>query len=110
MSSLVDLLARVPDGWSVAAYGGRRYGVTRTARADGRAISVYAEELGGTDVVSTNVYVTTGGEELRPCEMPAEKVLAFLREATFEAEQASPATPGPPETTGRFSEGCRGSS
>jgi len=90
VSSLVD---RVPDGWSVATYDGRRYGVTKETRAGGRAISVYAEELGGTDVVSTNVYVTTGGEELRPCEMPAEKVLAFLREATFE-----------------LSEGCRGSS
>ena len=90
MSSLVD---RVPDGWSVATYAGRRYGVTKETRADGRAISVYAEELGGTDVVSTNVYVTTGGEELRPCEMPAEKVLAFLRDATFGQEPTDRAAP-----------------
>jgi hypothetical protein len=85
VSSLVDLLARVPEGWSIATYGGRRYGVTRTARAGGRAISVYAEELGGTDIVSTNAYLTDeGGEHLRPCEMPTEKVLAFLRGAAFE--------------------------
>ncbi|WP_231482600.1 peptide methionine sulfoxide reductase [Nocardioides sp. URHA0020] len=83
MSSLRALVERVPDGWSEASYAGRRYGVTKVARADGRAISVYAEELGGTDVVSTNVYVTGGSEELRPCEMPAAKVLAFLRDATF---------------------------
>ena len=80
MSSLVD---HVPAGWSVATYDGRRYGVTKTVRADGRAVSVYAEELGGTDVVSANVYLVTDGEELRPCEMPAEKVLAFLRGAVF---------------------------
>jgi len=91
VSPLARLLALVPDGWSEATYDGRRYGVTKALRAGGRAVSVYAEELGGTDVVSTNVYVTTGGEELRPCEMPAEKVLAFLRGATF-------------------SEDCRGSS
>ena len=85
MSSLGDLLDRVPDGWSVATYDGRRYAVTRTERAGGRALSVYAEELGGTDVVSANVYLTSEhGEQLRPCEMPAEKVLSFLREATFE--------------------------
>lgn len=76
-------MARVPEGWSVATYDGRRYGVTRTDRAGGRAVSVYAEELGGTDVVSANVYLTREDEQLRPCEMPAEKVLAFLREATF---------------------------
>jgi hypothetical protein len=86
VSPLLDLVGSVPDGWSVATYDGRRYGVTRTARAGGRAVSVYAEELGGTDIVSANVYVTGGGEQLRPCEMPAEKVLAFLRDATFEGQ------------------------
>lgn len=44
-------------------------------------MSVYAEELGGSDVISTNVYLTSSAEELRPCEMPAQKVLDFLREA-----------------------------
>jgi hypothetical protein len=83
--TLADLVARVPDGWSLATHDGRRYGVSRTSRAGGRAVSVYAEELGGTDVISANVYlVGEGDEQLRPCEMPAEKVLAFLREATFE--------------------------
>ena len=57
--------------------------MTKTLRADGRAVSVYAEELGGTDVVSTNIYLADAGPELRPCEMPAEKVLAFLRDAEF---------------------------
>ena len=31
------------------------------------------------DVVSANVYRTSTGDVLRPCEMPAQKVLAFLR-------------------------------
>jgi hypothetical protein len=69
---------RVPDGWSSVTYAGRPYGLTRTSRAGGRSVSVYAEELGGTDVVSTNVYRTSTGDLLKPCEMPAAKVLDFL--------------------------------
>lgn len=79
--SLRALLDRFPEGWSEWTHHGRRYAVTKTVRADGRAVSLYAEELGGTDVVSTNVYLTSASEELRPCEMPAAKVLDFLREA-----------------------------
>ena len=79
--TLAELLDRFPAGWSEWAYDGRRYAVTKTLRAGGRAVSLYAEELGGTDVVSTNLYLTSGSEELRPCEMPAAKVLAFVRGA-----------------------------
>lgn len=41
-------------------------------------MAVYAEELGGRDVVSANLYLTGDRPQLRPCEMPAEKVLDFL--------------------------------
>jgi peptide-methionine (S)-S-oxide reductase len=44
-------------------------------------VSLYAEALDGSDVVSTNAYLTTAAEELRPCEMPAAKVLDFLERA-----------------------------
>ena len=76
--SLRVLLDRFPEGWSEWTHDGRRYAVTKTVRAGGRAVSLYAEELGGTDVVSTNAYFTSEAEELRPCEMPAAKVRAFL--------------------------------
>ncbi len=75
---LPELIGRVPPGWTRVAYRGRNYGMTRTDHADGRSVSVYAEELGGSDVISTNVYRTSAGDLLRPCEMPAAKVLAFL--------------------------------
>lgn len=77
------LFNRVPAGWSEVTFEGRRYGVTRSAAADGRALSVYAEELGGRDVVSANLYLTADGPQLRPCEMPATKVIDFL--AGFES-------------------------
>ena len=76
--SLEALVARVPEGWTAVSYAGRRWGLTRTTHVDGRSVSVFAEELGGPDVVSANVFRLSGGAELRPCEMPAATVLDFL--------------------------------
>ena len=75
LRALVD---RVPEGWTPVTYRGRGYGLRRTSRAQGRSVAIYAEELGGSDVVSTNVYRTGAGDVLKPCEMPASTVLAFL--------------------------------
>lgn len=78
---VADLVARLPEGWSAVRYRGRRWGVSRTRQAGGRVEKVYAEELGGAGVVSTNLYLPADGEEqLRPCEMPAADVLDFLSE------------------------------
>ncbi len=44
----------------------------------GKSIKFYAEELGGTDFVSLNYYVTKTKELLKPCEMPEKKVIHFL--------------------------------
>ena len=68
----------MPEGWTAVSYAGRRWGLTRATHLDGRSASVYAEELGGPDVVSANVFRLTGGAELRPCEMPVSTVLDFL--------------------------------
>ena len=79
------LVDQVPEGWSRVAYHQDRYGLTKITHGDGRSVSIYAEQLGGSDVVSANVYRTSAGDVLKPCEMPAEKVLSFLREAAPEA-------------------------
>ena len=63
--SLEALVARVPEGWTAVSYAGRRWGLTRTTHVDGRSVSVFAEELGGPDVVSANVFRLSGGAELR---------------------------------------------
>lgn len=63
-------------GWA----GGKRYGVVRQAASGGRAQKLVAEELGGTDHVSLNLYFLSGGARLRPCEMPEEKVVRFVLE------------------------------
>ncbi|MDT9593383.1 peptide methionine sulfoxide reductase [Nocardioides zeae] len=81
---VADLVRRL-EGRDVVRYRGRRWAVTTRAYAGGRSLKLWAEELGGTDVVSANVYLGPGlgdagrGEAFRPCEMPAERVLDFLR-------------------------------
>ncbi len=77
------LIHQIPQGYSEARYRGKRYSLTRTDRAGGRAISVYAKELGGNDFISFNYYQTAKGGQLKPCEMPMGKVLAFLERATL---------------------------
>jgi hypothetical protein len=76
---LAALVMRVPEGWTSVVFDGRRYGLSRVTRAHGQSVSIYAEELGGPDVVSANVYRTSNGPLLKPCEMPADRVLAFLQ-------------------------------
>jgi hypothetical protein len=76
LHALVD---RVPTGWTEVGYAGRTWGLTRTDHAQGGTTTLYAEELGGTSAVSANVWRTSGGDVLRPCEMPARVVLDFLR-------------------------------
>jgi hypothetical protein len=76
---LHTLVDRVPVGWTEVGYGGRSWGLTRSDHAGGGTTTLYAEELGGPSAVSANVWHTSGGDVLRPCEMPAQVVLDFLR-------------------------------
>lgn len=69
----------LPLGYSKVRYRQRTYGVTKTVFDASRSAKVFGEELGGTDFVSFNFYRTTKGNKLRPCEMPVQKVLAFLK-------------------------------
>lgn len=71
--------AALPKGYTEGRYDGRRYGATLRVSSDGRRRWLYAEELGGTDFVSANVFVLSGGRPVvKPCEMAEEKVVAFV--------------------------------
>ena len=78
-AELERLVERIPEGWTRVQVDGRAYGLTRTTHTGGRSVSLYAEELGGADIVSANVWRLDGGAELRPCEMPETTVVRFLR-------------------------------
>jgi hypothetical protein len=72
-------LAAIPSGYGECVYEGLRYGATVRKPRDGKRTSLFARALAGGDVVSFNLYRLRSGEDsLPPCEMPAEKVVAFV--------------------------------
>lgn len=78
-ADVAGLLAALPLGTSHGTAAGKRYVATHSTFSNGRAVKLVAEELGGTDYISLNLYDLTAGPQLYPCEMPADKVIAFLR-------------------------------
>ncbi|MCE7026738.1 hypothetical protein [Jiella avicenniae] len=72
-------LAALPAGYTVGHHEGRPYGLTVKASVDRCRLWLYAEELGGPDFVSANVFFLGDGRLLlKPCEMPEEKVVDFV--------------------------------
>lgn len=83
MSDAPETFIKAFDAMPVGGYGGsyqgKRYRITKTVMATGRSQKLEAEELGGNDYISFNLYRLAGGEPLlKPCEMPVEKVIAFV--------------------------------
>lgn len=77
-------LDAIPHGTSRGRAFDRAYVVTRSLFNNGKSTKLVAEELGGTDYISLNLYTLKKGPQLFPCEMPAEKVIRFLRAYTPE--------------------------
>lgn len=75
----------LPLGSFHAFYEGRRYSVTRTESEDGKRGWLYAEELGGQNHISCNLYRLSNDTRLKPCEMPAEKVIHFVIGLTLDS-------------------------
>lgn len=75
---LLSKITQLPEGYSIGHYRGVKYGITRRTFNRGRSFKVFAEALGDRDFISLNLYLTGGGEHLKPCEMPPEKVIDFL--------------------------------
>lgn len=79
MQAFLDRFLALPAGYSEGRFGGRRYGVSVSSSADGKRRSLFAEELGGKDLVSLNLYLLASGKALlKPCEMPEAKVIDFV--------------------------------
>lgn len=78
-ADVAALLSAVPQGTSTGWAQGKRYVTTRSLFNGGKSSKLVAEELGGADYISLNFYDLSAGARLYPCEMPAQKVIAFLR-------------------------------
>jgi len=71
-------LLAFPNGANDVYYLGKRYLLRKETLLDGKLIKIYAEELGGNDIVSGNYYPTLKDGMLKPCEMSDKKVLDFV--------------------------------
>lgn len=89
-SAFLAAFDRLTDGYSEGHYDGLRFGVIVRRSGEGHRNSLLARNLAGTDSVSFNLYRLRSGEvSLKPCEMPSEKVIAFL--LGFRPDMATPA-------------------
>ncbi|WP_183872524.1 hypothetical protein [Rhizobium sp. BK491] len=79
LSDFEHALAKLSDGYSEGRFQDRPWGVTVKRSPEGKRVWLYGEELGGTDVVSFNLYVLSGASlTLKPCEMSSSKVVDFV--------------------------------
>lgn len=69
----------LPAGGYGGTFNGNRYRITKTVMATGRSQKLEAEELGGKDYISFNLYrLADGTALLKPCEMSEDKVTDFV--------------------------------
>lgn len=78
-SAFLHKLAELPIGYSAGFFNSTRYGATIKASPDRKRIWLFAEELGGRNRISFNLYRLRNSEyRLKPCEMPEERVINFV--------------------------------
>lgn len=76
--AFLNALDHLAPGYHTGVYAGERWGVTVTGQPGDGVRKLYAERLGAAGHVSFNLYTTAQGPMLKPCEMTAEKVTAFV--------------------------------
>jgi len=77
-TDFLSALEAIATGYTTGHYDGAPWGVTVERSGDGRRVKLYGERLGGAGHVSFNLYIVGGEARLKPCEMPAETVKAFV--------------------------------
>ena len=78
VAAVADALDRLPLGAFRARAMGRDWLATRSLHAGGASEKLVARALDGSDHVSLNLYRLASGPRLKPCEMPAAKVAAWI--------------------------------
>ena len=80
-SEFYTKLLLLPNGAHYVQYLGKRYLLRKERLLEGKLLKIYAEKLGGNDIVSGNYYPTIKEGLLKPCEMSNEKVIDFILNA-----------------------------
>ena len=71
-------LQTLPNGANYVFYNEKRYLLRKETLLGGKLLKIYAEKLGGNDIVSGNYYPTIKNGTLKPCEMSDAKVIDFV--------------------------------
>jgi hypothetical protein len=71
-------LLALPNGANDIRYLEKRYLLRKETLLKGKLLKIYAEELGGNNIVSGNYYPSIKGGVLKPCEMSDQKVIDFV--------------------------------
>lgn len=89
LAEFTAAFAALPEGFSQGVYEGKSWSVSREVKQGGKQQKLYARELGGKDFVSLNLYyLSDGTPKLKPCEMPALKVIDFVLGVKIDEPQA----------------------
>lgn len=78
-----EKIVSIPEGTSKATFENQLYIVTKRTFNGGQSFKFFAEEAGGIDYVSLNVYKTSERIYIKPCEQPVSKSQNFLQNADF---------------------------
>jgi len=76
-------LLALPEGANNVIYQGKRYLLRKETLLQEKLIKLYAEDLGGNNIVSGNYYPTIKTGTLKPCEMSDRKVIDFVINAVL---------------------------
>ncbi|MGJ8745342.1 peptide-methionine (S)-S-oxide reductase MsrA [Polaribacter sp.] len=72
-------ILQIPEGFSTGIYKNKKYSITKEIFNNGKSFKIFGKALEDTDFISLNYYITSKNEYLKPCEMPQEKVIHFLK-------------------------------
>ncbi|QOD60197.1 peptide methionine sulfoxide reductase [Polaribacter haliotis] len=75
---VLKTIHNLPEGYSEGIYENKKYSLTKQIFNEGKSFKIYGKELKGNNFISLNYYITSKKEILKPCEMPAQKVIHFL--------------------------------
>lgn len=88
MEAFLAAFDALPLGTFKGIAFGKTYMTTRSQVAGGRGEKLIANALDGSDYISLNLYRLRSGTLLKPCEMPEQKVIAFVVALTVEPDKA----------------------
>gem|GEM_PF-274995 len=77
-NAVAEALLALPLGTFRGQALGKTWLVTRSLFVGGASEKLVAHALDGTDYISMNLYRLESGSRLKPCEMPAARVVRFV--------------------------------